>query len=195
MRVVLASRNPGKLRELQAMLQPLALTLESQRQHDVPSAPETGITFIENALIKARAVASATGLAALADDSGLVVPALGGAPGIHSARYAGTHGDDRANNQKLIAALATESERGAYFYCAIVFLQYSEDPTPVIATARWHGQIVDTPQGDHGFGYDPHFFLPQLQQTSAQLPREQKNALSHRGQAIAKLVADLSEWL
>jgi XTP/dITP diphosphohydrolase len=146
-------------------------------------------------LIKARAVASATGLAALADDSGLVVPALGGAPGLHSARYAGTHGDDQANNHKLIADLATESERGAYFYCAIVFLLHSEDPTPVIATARWHGQIIDTPQGDHGFGYDPHFYLPELQQTSAQLPREQKNALSHRGQAIARLVADLSELL
>ena len=195
MRVVLASRNPGKLSELQAMLEPLALTLESQPQHDVPSAPETGLTFIENALIKARAVASVTGLAALADDSGLIVPALGGAPGIHSARYAGSHGDDKANNRKLIAELATQTEREAYFYCAIVFLQHCDDPTPVIATARWHGQIVDIAQGDQGFGYDPHFYLPHLQKTSAQLSRAQKNALSHRGQAIAKLVSDLTELL
>lgn len=191
MRIVLASRNEGKLNELQAMLEPLPLELESQADHDVPSADETGITFLENAIIKARSVAAATGLAALGDDSGLVVPALDGAPGIYSARYAGTHGDDAANNQKLVAQLRDVQDRAAYFYCAIVLLRHATDPTPIVATAAWHGQIIDTPRGDGGFGYDPHFYLPEFEQTSAELPRAQKNQLSHRGQAIARLVAEL----
>jgi XTP/dITP diphosphohydrolase len=193
MRIVLASQNTGKLAELQAMLADLPVTLESQGEHGVPSAPETGATFVENAIIKARAVAAATGLAALADDSGLVVPALNGAPGIYSARYAGTHGDDAANNRKLVAELRGINNRQAYFYCAMVFLQHAEDPTPIIATAAWHGTIVDHAVGNNGFGYDPHFFLPELGKTSAQLPATVKNQMSHRGQATAKLTDQLAQ--
>jgi len=193
MRVVLASRNSGKLKELAALLARLDLRLESQEQHNVPSAAETGETFVENALIKARSVADATGLPALADDSGLVVPALNGAPGIYSARYAAGHGGDRANNTKLIAHLQGIDDRAAFFYCAMVLLRNAADPTPIIATAAWHGQIVDAPQGEQGFGYDPHFFLPELNLTSAQLPPAKKNALSHRGKAAVSLVAQLRQ--
>jgi len=192
-RVVLASRNPGKLQELTALLAGLDLSLESQEQHNVPSADETGATFVENAIIKARSVAQATGLAALADDSGLVVPSLNGAPGIYSARYAGVHGDDHANNRKLIKDLKDISERAAFFYCAMVMLRHAADPTPIIATAAWHGEIIDTPAGEQGFGYDPHFYLPHLGLTSAQLPRTQKNELSHRGKAAAVLAAQLQQ--
>jgi XTP/dITP diphosphohydrolase len=192
-RVVLASRNSGKLQELTTLLAGLDLVLESQEQHNVPSADETGATFVENAIIKARSVAQATGLAALADDSGLVVPSLNGAPGIYSARYAGVHGDDRANNKKLIKDLEGVSERAAFFYCAMVMLRHAADPTPIIATAAWHGEIIDTPLGEQGFGYDPHFFLPPLGLTSAQLPRAQKNELSHRGKAAAALATQLQQ--
>jgi XTP/dITP diphosphohydrolase len=203
MRVVLASRNPGKLAELSTLLAPLNLSLESQQQHDVPSPPETGTTFIENAIIKARAVAEATNLPALADDSGLVVPALSGAPGIYSARYSSEMLDpptsnneqgisrDDANNRKLIAELQGVADRAAYFYCAIVFFRHALDPTPLFATAAWHGEIVDEPRGSQGFGYDPHFYVDQFGKTSAELPRETKNAISHRGQAISKLVTEL----
>ena len=147
MRIVLASRNSGKLLELQAMLAALPVMLESQAEHDVPSPEETGTTFIENAIIKARAVAAATGLSALADDSGLVVPALNGAPGIYSARYAGSHGDDAANNQKLVAQLRGVEDRHAYFYCAMALLRHPDDPTPILATGAWHGEIVDQAAG------------------------------------------------
>lgn len=195
MRIVLASKNSGKLEELQALLAHLPVDLQSQAQHGVPSADETGATFIENAIIKARAVAAATGLAALADDSGLVVPALNGAPGIYSARYAGRHGDDNANNHKLIAELQGVSARQAYFYCAMALLRHPEDPTPILATAAWHGEIVDQAQGSNGFGYDPHFFVPELGKTSAQLPGSAKNQLSHRGQATAVLIEQLQQQL
>ena len=208
MRVVLASRNPGKLAELSTLLTPLALSLESQQEHDVPSPPETGTTFIENSIIKARAVSEATGLPALADDSGLVVPALDGAPGIFSARYSSLSssgnsekipdGDsnisqDEANNRKLIAALSGIKNRAAYFYRAIVFLRHALDPTPLYATAAWYGEIVDEPRGSQGFGYDPHFYVNEFGKTSAELPRETKNAISHRGQAISKLILELKE--
>ena len=195
LRVVLASRNEGKLRELTALLGDFGFTLESQAAHDVPSPVEDGLTFVENALIKARAVAAATSLPAIADDSGLVVPALQGAPGIYSARYAGTHGDDLANNAKLVAELANASDRRAYFYCAMCFIGHAEDPTPLIATAAWHGEIVDEPRGEGGFGYDPHFRVAGRQETSAELPRDEKNALSHRGQACAALADMLRDWL
>ena len=191
MRVVLASRNAGKLAELQTLLAPTGLVLESQDQHQVPSAEETGATFVENALIKARAVAVATGLPAIADDSGLVVPALDGAPGIYSARYAGTHGDDAANNAKLIADLQTINDRQAYFYCAMVFLKHATDPTPIIATAAWRGEIIDSPKGENGFGYDPHFWLADLGKSSAELASDVKNKLSHRGQATVRLLSEL----
>ena len=204
MRIVLASRNPGKLAELSTLLTPLALNLESQQEHDVPSPPETGTTFIENAIIKARAVSEATGLPALADDSGLVVPALDGAPGIYSARFSSRNSEeipdgdpnisqDEANNRKLVAALSDITNRAAYFYCAIVFLRHALDPTPLYATATWHGEIVDEPRGSQGFGYDPHFYVNEFGKTSAELPRETKNAISHRGQAISKLILELKE--
>ncbi len=188
MRVVLASRNTGKLKELRTLLAPTSLQIESQADYDIPRPDETGTTYVENAIIKARTVAQATGHAALGDDSGLVVPALNGAPGIFSARYAGRHGDDGANNQKLIAALREVDDRQAYFYCAMVLLRHAEDPTPIIATAAWHGQIVSTPSGAGGFGYDPIFLVPELGKTAAELESSDKNQLSHRGQAIAKLL-------
>ncbi|NOX49378.1 MAG: RdgB/HAM1 family non-canonical purine NTP pyrophosphatase [Gammaproteobacteria bacterium] len=192
MRVVLASRNNGKLLELQRLLEPLHLDLESQAQHNVPSPEETGLTFIENALIKARAVSLATDLPAIADDSGLVVPALNGAPGIYSARYAGTDATDSANNLKLTETLRGIKNRAAYFYCAMVFVYRAEDPTPLIATARWHGSIIDEPRGDNGFGYDPYFLISGMHHTSAQLASKQKNKLSHRGQATQKLIEQLA---
>jgi XTP/dITP diphosphohydrolase len=192
MRIILASRNDGKLRELRALLADLPVTLESQAEHNVPSAEETGTTFIENAIIKARAVASATGLAALADDSGLVVPALNGAPGIYSARYAGKQGDDDANNRKLVSKLRGIEDRRAYFYCAMALLQFAQDPTPIVVTAAWHGEIVDEAAGANGFGYDPHFFLADRGKTSAQLPAAVKNQISHRGQATAALIEQLA---
>ena len=191
MRVVLASRNAGKLRELEALFAPLRLSLESQEDHGVPSPEEDGLTFIENALIKARAVASATGLAAVGDDSGLVVPALGGAPGIYSARYAGTHGDDAGNNAKLLTELDGVSDRSAFFYCAIALLRHAEDPTPVFATGAWHGSIATSQRGNGGFGYDPLFVPTGQDLTAAEMPAEVKHSQSHRGQAVAALAAEL----
>ncbi len=187
-RVVLASGNRGKLAELQAMLAPMNLELESQADHDVPSPVEDGLTFLENAIIKARAVSRATALPAIGDDSGIVVPALGGAPGIYSARYAGTHGDDAANNAKLLDALANANNRDAYFYCAIVYLRHADDPTPLVATAAWHGHIADAPSGEGGFGYDPLFVPDGGSVTAAELDPAVKNRVSHRGQAVAGLV-------
>ncbi len=195
MRIVLASSNPGKLEEFRTLLAATPLAIQSLSPGTLDSPEETGSTFIENALIKARAVAEATGLAALADDSGLVVPALCGAPGIYSARYAGVHGDDRANNEKLVSALRGVEDRRAYFYCAITLLRQADDPTPIVVTAAWHGTIIDTPRGDAGFGYDPHFWLPELDMTSAEMPRETKNRLSHRGQATAALLQEIRAQL
>ena len=195
MRIVLASRNPGKLAEMQALFAPLGVTLESQANHDVPSPEETGLTFIENAIIKARAISAATGLPAIGDDSGLVVPALGGAPGILSARYAGQHGDDSANNARLVRELDAVEDRSAYFFCTMAFLRHERDPTPLIASAAWHGSIVLDARGTGGFGYDPHFFVPALQCTAAQLDAGRKNAISHRGQASAQLVEQLRDAL
>lgn len=197
MQVVLASGNAGKLAEFKSLLAdtPFEVIALSATVPDFEMPEETGTTFVENALLKARAVASATGLAALADDSGLVVPSLDGAPGIYSARYAGKHGDDAANNQKLIEALTGKEQRQAYFYCAITLLRHDRDPTPVIATAAWHGEILHAPRGEQGFGYDPLFFIKDLNQTSAELPRELKNRLSHRGQATAALLQEIRAGL
>ncbi len=192
MRVVLASRNEGKLQELRTLLAGVNLSLESQAEHDVPSPAEDGLTFVENALIKARAVAAATGLPAIADDSGLVVPALNGAPGIYSARYAGEHGDDAANNKKLLQRLQGQADRAAYFYCAMVMLLHADDPTPTVATAAWHGSILQHPRGNNGFGYDPLFLADGLQHTAAELPAARKNSISHRGQATRRLLAELA---
>ena len=190
--VVVATGNQGKLRELAAALAPLRLRLVTQRELGIAPAPETASTFVENALAKARHAAGASGLPAIADDSGLVVPALGGAPGVCSARYAGPNATDAQNNAKLLAALDGTPARGAFFFCALVFLASATDPTPRIAFGRWQGEIVDEPRGADGFGYDPHFHLPGLGKTAAQLTVAEKNRLSHRGQACRALAAQMA---
>jgi XTP/dITP diphosphohydrolase len=195
MNVVLATGNAGKLAELNVLLLPLGVTLQAQSTLGVADADETGATFIENALIKARHAATETNLPAIADDSGLVVGALGGAPGIRSARYAGIGATARANNQALIDALRGIEDRRAYFYCALVFLRHREDPAPLIATAQWNGWIVDDARGAHGFGYDPHFRVDGMMETAAQLAPELKNRISHRGRAAAALVASMRDAL
>lgn len=192
-RVVLATGNKGKLREMQQVLAPLGFDVVSQTELAVPEAEETGLSFVENAILKARNAARHTGLAAIADDSGLEVAALGGAPGIYSARYAGVGAGDAANNAKLLAELA---QRGlvaapARFVCVLAFLRHAEDPVPVIAQGFWAGHIGATPVGENGFGYDPLFVAPGEGCTSAQLPPARKNALSHRGRALADLVRQL----
>ena len=200
MQVVLASSNQGKLSELQRLLAPLGLDVVTQQSLGLSSAEEPFATFVENALAKARHAAQQSKLPAIADDSGLVVPSLGGAPGVHSARFAGDNATDADNNQKLIAQLFDANGQptqptNAHFYCALVFVNAADDPAPVIATGRWFGEIQYQANGDNGFGYDPHFLVPALQLTSAQLPAEDKNQLSHRGQASAKLLLQLSELL
>ncbi len=191
--VVLASGNAGKLRELSKTLSPLNMVLKSQNEFDVPEVEENGLSFVENAIIKARAAARATGLAAIADDSGLEVDHLMGAPGIHSARYSGQ--GDSANNQKLLAALGDlpMAQRGARFQCALVYMRHALDPTPIVCQGTWEGQILFDAQGENGFGYDPLFYLPQYQCSSAQLAPEEKNRISHRAQASALLLEALSQ--
>lgn len=185
-RIVLASGNAGKIREIGQMVTGLGITLISQTACEVPEVEETGGTFIENALLKARNAASHTGLPALADDSGLVVDALQGAPGIYSARYAGATATSAANNAKLLAALAEipEPERTARFYCVMVYLRHAHDPVPLICIGKWEGCILSAPRGDGGFGYDPLFLEPALRLTAAELDPDTKNRLSHRGQAL-----------
>ena len=188
---VLASANAGKLAELSRLLAPVGITLRPMTQFGVESPIEDGATFIENALIKARHASAATGLAAIADDSGLVVPALGGAPGLLSARYSGVDATAQDNNRRLIAELDGIDDRRAHFYCALVFLRRPDDPAPIFATAAWDGLIVDTPRGAGGFGYDPHFFIPEMDATAAELAPEVKNAHSHRGLAAKRLAQAL----
>lgn len=191
MRVVLASGNRGKLAELSQLLAPLGISVASQASLGITAAPEDRPTFVENAIDKARHVARRAGLPALADDSGLVVPALGGAPGIRSARYAGTHGDDEANNAALLRALADSDDRRAHFYCALALLRHADDPAPVIATAAWPGVILREPRGTGGFGYDPLFYVPALGCTAAEVDPAEKNRVSHRGRAMAVLLEQL----
>jgi len=195
---VLASGNQGKLREISGMLEPLGFVVRPQIDWDVPEAAETASTFIENSLIKARQAARYTGLPSIADDSGLVVPALNGEPGIYSARYAGDDADDLANMQKLLHALEGKSglDRNAYFYCAMVLVESVDDPAPLVATARWHGHILTSRQGDGGFGYDPIFGVSGLSGSdrpvaSAELSPAEKSRISHRGQALEELVRQL----
>jgi len=190
-KLVLASNNAGKLREFQALLAPLDFEVIPQGELGIPSAEEPHHTFVENALAKARHASAASGLPALADDSGICAHALNGEPGVYSARYAGENGDDAANNHKLIAALANESNRDAHYVCALVMVQSEHDPEPLIVQTRWYGQIVDQAKGENGFGYDPYFFLPELGKTAAQLDPAQKNLMSHRGQALRELIAQL----
>ena len=189
--LVIASNNKGKLAEFSALLQPLGFSLRSQNELGICEADEPHATFIENALVKARHVAAASNLPALADDSGICVPALGGAPGVWSARYAGEPKSDAANNVKLIADLAAYSDKSAYYYCILVYLRHANDPQPVIAEGRWSGEIIDSPRGQGGFGYDPHFWLPKLGKTAAELTAQEKNQLSHRGAALRALVAKI----
>jgi len=185
--VVIATGNPGKLREMQVLLEGLGVGVVAQSELGVEPPEETGSTFVENALQKARHAAAATGLPAIADDSGLVVPSLDGAPGIYSARYAGPNATDEQNLQKLLSALEGSTEREAYFHCAAVFVQSADDPEPLIAEASWHGAVTAERRGSGGFGYDPVFYDPASGQNAAELTAEQKNARSHRGQAIRAL--------
>jgi len=189
--LILASNNAGKLREFAALLEPLGLNVEPQGAHDVPEADEPHLTFVENALEKARHASRLTGLPALADDSGVCVDALGGAPGVLSARYAGEPKSDARNNARLIADLAPHADKSAYYYCVLVYVRHADDPQPIIADGRWNGTMLDQPRGEGGFGYDPYFMLPELGLTAAELPAELKNRLSHRGQALRLLVEKL----
>jgi XTP/dITP diphosphohydrolase len=191
--LVLASGNAGKLRELTAMLQPLGWSVRPQSDWSVPEAVENGLSFIENALIKARHASRLTGLPALGDDSGLAVDALEGAPGIYSARYAGEHANDKANNRKLLQALESvpEESRSAHFYCAMAAVRHAKDPAPLLAIGKWDGRILFAPSGEGGFGYDPLFDVPGENCSSAELAPEVKNRLSHRGKALAAMVEQL----
>ena len=191
--LVLASGNPGKLRELNAMLEPLGWMVIPQGDWEISEAVEDGLSFIENALIKARHASKHTGLPALGDDSGLVVDALNGAPGIYSSRFAGADADDSANNRKLLSALegVAESARGAHFFCAMALVRHAEDPAPLLATGRWDGRILTSPAGAGGFGYDPLFRVPGQGCSAAELPAEIKNRLSHRGQALSGMVGQM----
>ncbi|MEI7254486.1 XTP/dITP diphosphatase [Dickeya dadantii] len=188
--VVLATGNAGKVRELAGLLADFGLDVVAQTALGVDSAEETGLTFIENAILKARHAARETGLPAIADDSGLAVNALGGAPGIYSARYAGEDASDRQNLDKLLAALdnVPDEQRQASFHCVLVYLRHADDPTPLVCHGSWQGVIARTPVGAGGFGYDPVFFVPSFGKTAAELSREEKNALSHRGQALRQLL-------
>ncbi|MCW5576349.1 MAG: RdgB/HAM1 family non-canonical purine NTP pyrophosphatase [Burkholderiales bacterium] len=198
-KLVIASNNPGKLREIGAILAPLRIEVLPQGALGVAEAEEPHCTFVENALAKARHASRATGLPALADDSGVCVHALGGEPGVHSARYAAAagaadrDGQDRRNNEKLLQALASAGDRSAHYCCVIVLVRHADDPQPLIAEAEWHGEILGAPRGDGGFGYDPLFLLPRLGRTAAELAPEEKNALSHRGRALALLAQRLRE--
>jgi XTP/dITP diphosphohydrolase len=199
-KLVAASGNPGKLREFEQVLAPLGFEVVPQSQLGITDADEPHATFVENALAKARHASRLAGLPAFADDSGICVTTLGGEPGVQSARYAAAAGNalardeqDRRNNDKLIAELASHPDRRAHYYCVIVFVRHAGDPEPLIAEGRWHGEVVDTPRGSNGFGYDPYFYVPQFSRTAAELTPDEKNAVSHRGQALRELVRRLTD--
>ncbi|WP_312772848.1 XTP/dITP diphosphatase [Atlantibacter hermannii] len=189
-KVVLATGNAGKVRELASLLQDFGLDIVAQTDLGVESAEETGLTFIENSILKARHAAAITGLPAIADDSGLAVDALGGAPGIYSARYAGVDASDRQNLEKLLVALkdVPDGQRQAQFHCVLVYLRHADDPTPLVFHGVWPGEITHTPAGEGGFGYDPIFYVLSEGKTAAELTREEKSAISHRGQALKQLL-------
>jgi XTP/dITP diphosphohydrolase len=196
-RLVLASSNPGKLREFRQMLAPLGIEVVSQSELGIPEVEEPHGTFVENALAKARHASRHSGLPAFADDSGICVDALGGEPGVRSARYAetapaggpaGRDEQDRRNNEKLVAALRDRSDRRAHYCCVIVLVRRPADPEPLIAEGRWRGEVIAASRGAGGFGYDPHFLLPELGRTAAELAPDEKNAISHRGKALARMV-------
>lgn len=192
--LILASNNAGKLRELNALLAPLAITLKTQRELAIPDAEETGLSFVENALIKARHAARLSGLPALADDSGLEVDALNGAPGIYSARFAGPGASDAANNERLLQQLAgvPDAQRTARYQCVLVLMRHAADPTPLICQASWQGLILSAPRGEGGFGYDPLFWLDEHGCSAAELEATLKNQLSHRAQALRQLRQQLA---
>ena len=190
-KVVIASGNAGKLREFAALLAPFDFEAIPQAALCVSEAEEPHITFVENALLKARHASRSTGLPALADDSGICAEALGGAPGIRSARYAGEPANDARNNRKLIAALSVHTDHRAFYYCALVFVTHADDPHPLIATGEWHGEVIASARGEGGFGYDPYFYLPEHGCTAAELPADVKNRISHRGKAIQTLAEKL----
>lgn len=189
--LVLASNNAGKLKEFGELLAPLGFEVRPQRDFDVPEAEEPYPTFVENALAKARHASRLTGLPALADDSGVCAAALGGAPGVHSARYAGEPKSDARNNEKLVAELSRHADKSAWYYCVLVYVRSADDPQPVIADGRWNGSIIAEPRGSGGFGYDSHFLLPEQGRTAAELSAEEKHRYSHRGQALRALVEKL----
>ncbi|KQQ33400.1 non-canonical purine NTP pyrophosphatase [Duganella sp. Leaf126] len=190
-RLILASNNAGKLKEFNQLLATVGYSVHAQGEYDVPEADEPFHTFVENALQKARHAARITGLPALADDSGVCINAFGGAPGVHSARFAGEPKSDARNNAKMVADLAGHADRSAYYYCVLVFVRHADDPQPIIADGMWHGEMLDAPRGSGGFGYDPYFYVPALGKCAAELTSDEKNALSHRGQALRALVEKL----
>ncbi len=192
-RLVLASNNAGKLREFAQLFEPFAIELIPQGQLGIGAAEEPFDRFIDNALAKARHASKLSGLPAIADDSGICVDALGGAPGVRSARFAGEHCSDTDNNQKLVSLLAGKLNREAHYVCALVVVREAHDPNPIVVETRWDGEIIDEPRGLHGFGYDPYFYVPELQMTAAELSPERKNAISHRGQALVQLMEQLEK--
>lgn len=190
-KIIIASNNPGKLREFAALLQTFDLEAVPQATLGVSEAEEPHATFVENALAKARHASRATGLPALADDSGICALALDGAPGVYSARYAGEPKSDQRNNEKLVAELQSRTDRRAFYYCALVLVMHANDPHPLIADGEWYGEVIDTPRGAGGFGYDPYFFLPEYGLTAAELSPDIKNRISHRGKAMQALAEKL----
>ena len=194
-KIVLASNNAGKVREINQLLASQQITVVAQKEFEIPDAVEDGLSFVENAIKKARHAARLSGLPAIADDSGIEVDALHGAPGIYSARFAGEGASDQANLEKLLAELSEvpEDQRSARFQCLMVYMRHAEDPTPIICQGTWEGSILFEPRGDNGFGYDPVFYVPTHRCSSAELPAEVKNSLSHRGQALRKLLEELSK--
>ena len=193
--LVVATGNKGKLNEIGQVLAPLGIQVRGQKEFSIPEIEETGLTFVENAILKARNTCAHTGKPALADDSGIEVDALNGVPGIYSARYAGVGASDADNVEKLLKALegVPDSERSARFQCVMVYMRHANDPTPLICHGTWEGRITLAPNGDNGFGYDPVFWVPQHHCTAAELPSSIKNSLSHRGQALQKLLAALRQ--
>ena len=194
-KLVIATGNLKKLKEFERLLAPLGIEVIAQSAFNVPEAPEPHCTFLENALAKARNAARHTGLPSLADDSGICVHALGGNPGVNSAYYAGQHKSDVDNNAKLIADLQGVADRGAHYTALLALVMSESDPEPIIAEGRWYGEIIDTPRGNGGFGYDPYFLDRELGLTGAEMPIDEKGARSHRGKALAKLIAELRQRL
>ena len=199
-KIVLASSNPGKIREFREMLGPLGIEIEPQSSLGIEDVEEPHGTFVGNALVKARHAARRSKLPALADDSGICVSALGGEPGVHSARYAAESAgpsdraeQDRRNNEKMMRELAGKEDHRAHYYCVVVLMRHGDDPQPLIAEGTWNGELIEPPRGQNGFGYDPYFFVPQLNKTAAELEPGLKNLVSHRGKALRRLIARLKE--